>query len=609
MNQTPDINGDKILIKGYIKADGTKVSSYWRRLPGKALLTIFNGDKSQSLNGFVDNDPYSQMDDKGFLEKLKAAIEEMPQSEARDNLLNVVNKFDGFGVMQDGKTNDSSQRLAELKQKITEIISYLPDGKVKNALLVTNSVAQGLMSWDGVWTQLPEDADAQTKEILKQELEFVVKSVCQMVEGDFLEVDWGHLVQTLGISEALNAVNPILGQVVTIAADVVPKVINIVKASKGEDKDLLKIMTNALGLLPSVGSVFGQIGAKVGEKILENPKLNELYRDLKSIDTVSKRFDAYIKNDMPEGSIKELERIGELSDGLQNKAYQLEGSVEASNELKNLRQKLFASPKKTENKTDLTSPVTLKGGVDNYDELFQQQDLILLKNLYPDIMSQVDVGQLPTTINNFNPMDVVNDFKDEAIKNTIKNFNYNLHKFNYDKNIKRPEARLLMDLSIDKFKTVKDNSQFIVLQPENNAKITQQYNLNTPGLAIDPKWYGVAFANDSDMSRELSTSPQLQKQVRSSFDSNRNVFKTDKIGIELNQDRNLHYSIGHGTILNPYVDNQGYFNGVLYDIYDFNWTWDVRNLDLFKINNSAYFLQLVNGLDKYYILVPIRFKL
>ena len=77
----------------------------------------------------------------------------------------------------------------------------------------------------------------------------------------------------------------------------------------------------------------------------------------------------------------------------------------------------------------------------------------------------------------------------------------------------------------------------------------------------------------------------------------------------MNQDRNLHYSIGNGTILNPYVDNQGYFNGVLYDIYDFNWTWNIKNLDLFKINNSAYFLQLVNGLEKYYILVPIRFKL
>ncbi len=608
MNQISDINGDKILIKGYIKADGTKVSSYWRRLPGKALLTIFNGDKSQNPNGFVGDehyDPYFQMDDKGFLERLRESIEKMPESEARNNLLNIVNKFEGIGVMQDGQGNNGAEKLEEIKQKVTEIISYLPDGKVKDALSATNAVAQSLMSFDGIWKQLPDNPDEEAKEILKQEIEFVVKSVGQMIEGDFLEVDWGHLVQTLGIGEALNTVNPIFGQVVTMAADVVPKVINIVKASKGENKDLLKIMTNALGLLPSVGSVFGQIGSKVGEKILENPKLNELYRDLKGIDTVSKRFDAYIKNDMPEGSIKELNRLVDLSDGLQNKAYQLEGQVETSNELKSFRQKLFQPTQMT----TAAAPLTLNGGVDNYDELMQQQDLILLKNLYPDIMSQVDVSQLPTTINNYNPLDVVNDFKDEAIKNAIKNFNYNLHKFNYDKNKNRPEARLLMDLSIDKFKTAKDNSQFIVLQPENNAKITQQYNLNTPGLAIDPKWYGVAFANDSDMSRKLSTSPQLQKQVRSSFDSNRNIFKTDKIGIELNQDRNLHYSIGHGTILNPYIDNQGYFNGVLYDIYDFNWTWNLKNLDLFRVNNSAYFLQLVNGLDKYYIFVPIRFKL
>lgn len=501
MNQISDINGDKILIKGYIKADGTKVSSYWRRLPGKALLTIFNGDKSQNPNGFVGEeyyDPYFQMDDKGFLERLKESIEKMPESEARNNLLNVVNKFEGFGVMQDGQGNNGAERLEEIKQKVTEIISYLPDGKVKDALSVTNAVAQGLMSFDGIWKQLPDNPDEEAKEILKQEIEFVVKSVGQMIEGDFLEVDWGHLVQTLGIGEALNTVNPILGQVVTMAADVVPKVINIVKASKGENKDLLKIMTNALGLLPSVGSVFGQIGSKVGEKILENPKLNELYRDLKGIDTVSKRFDAYIKNDMPEGSVKELEHLVDLSDGLQNKAYQLEGSVDASNELKSFRQKLFQPTQMT----GAAAPLTLNGGVDNYDELMQQQDLILLKNLYPDIMSQVDVSQLPTTINNYNPLDVVNDLKDNAIKNAIKNFNYNLHKFNADKNNNRPETRLLMDLSIDKFQTTKDNSQFMVLQPENNAKIMQQYNLNTPGLAIDPKWHGVAFANDSAMSKK-----------------------------------------------------------------------------------------------------------
>lgn len=84
----------------------------------------------------------------------------------------------------------------------------------------------------------------------------------------------------------------------------------------------------------------------------------------------------------------------------------------------------------------------------------------------------------------------------------------------------------------------------------------------------------------------------------------------------MNQDRNLHYSIGHGTILNPYVDNQGYFNGVLYDIYDFDFIdfdfsdWEnIKNSKTTAINNIAYGLQKANQIDKYYVLVPIKFKL
>lgn len=619
MNQTPDINGDKILIKGYIKADGTKVSSYWRRLPGKALLTIFNGNKSQSLNGFVDNDPYSQMDDKGFLERLKAAIEEMPESEARDNLLNVVNKFDGFGVMQDGKTNDSSQRLAELKQKITEIINYLPEGKVKNALLVTNSVAQGLMSWDGVWTQLPEDADAQTKEILKQELEFVVKSVCQMVEGDFLEVDWGHLVQTLGISEALNAVNPILGQVVTIAADVVPKVINIVKASKGEDKDLLKIMTNALGLLPSVGSVFGQIGAKVGEKILENPKLNELYRDLKGIDTVSKRFDAYIKNDMPEGSIKELERIGELSDGLQNKAYQLEGSVEASNELKNLRQKLFQPTQMT----GAAAPVTLKGGVDNYDELFQQQDLILLKNLYPDIMSQVDVGQLPTNINNFNPMQIIDNFRfniNKNINNYLKdykntNLNEKLQGIAYE-NVLHPFLPMAANSTRNGMHNLNE------AKIDTNAKIYENINEVKDKKVVDflqntvkvPKNVkGINYNAKSYVSQNLGNSPEISKFIIDNFEALEDN-KISQAPIEWKftpwngiKGFDRFFAFQHATIMNPKIDSNGVFTAKIIDYTDFEYRngKSVTNIP----NNWGYNMQEKGNYKNYFNVIEIERKL
>lgn len=76
----------------------------------------------------------------------------------------------------------------------------------------------------------------------------------------------------------------------------------------------------------------------------------------------------------------------------------------------------------------------------------------------------------------------------------------------------------------------------------------------------------------------------------------------------MNQDRNLHYSIGHGTILNPYVDNQGYFNGVLYDIYDFDLMKDYSNPYLAGVNNIAYSLQKTSQIDKYYVLVPIRYK-
>ena len=82
----------------------------------------------------------------------------------------------------------------------------------------------------------------------------------------------------------------------------------------------------------------------------------------------------------------------------------------------------------------------------------------------------------------------------------------------------------------------------------------------------------------------------------------------------MNQDKNLHYSIGHGTILNPYIDKQGYFNGVLYDIYDFEllpyyYKNDYYNYRLTLANNGAYALQNRKMIDKYYLLVPIKFKL
>ena len=66
-----------------------------------------------------------------------------------------------------------------------------------------------------------------------------------------------------------------------------------------------------------------------------------------------------------------------------------------------------------------------------------------------------------------------------------------------------------------------------------------------------------------------------------------NINNDAQIGIELTEDKNLHYSIGHGTILNPAIDKNGNFNCLLFDKYDFyidsgkNSTWN-NEADAFK---------------------------
>ena len=589
MNQISDINGDKILIKGYVRADGTEVSSHWRRLPGKALLTIFNRDKSQDSNDFAGNansNPYFQMDDKGFLEKLRETIENMPESEARNNLLNTITKLEGFGIMQDGQINNGAARLEELKQKVTEIINYLPEGKIKNALSVINAVAQDLLNWDGIRKQLPENPDEKAKETLKREMEFVVKNVGQMINKDFLEVDWGHLVQTLGIGEALNTVNPILNQVATIAADVTPKVINIVKAAKGKDKDLLKIMKNALGLLPAVGSVFGQIGSKVGEKILENPKLAELYSDLKGIDTVSKRFDAYIKNDMPEGSIKELNRLVDLSDGLQNKAYQLEGSVEDSNELKSFRQKLFQPTQMT----TAAAPLTLNGGVDNYEQMLL--DLVKLDNLPPP------------------------EFKYNEPEDIFYREHPNLAKLTVDagmfiENLKSPEniedAKSMWQIASSKF----DNKVINNYMSQNGSVINSINEIKVPELkqVVQNKVFeqmgmkdskGLIYHNDSNLSKEIANSKEFKNFIM----DNKNYLKKGgvikKDSLRLSSTKNLYLSLNNVDILGTHVDKNGDLVSICFDTYDFN-----KNDPEWKVR-VAYAAQYGKVIENFYNLIIIK---
>ena len=80
----------------------------------------------------------------------------------------------------------------------------------------------------------------------------------------------------------------------------------------------------------------------------------------------------------------------------------------------------------------------------------------------------------------------------------------------------------------------------------------------------------------------------IQENIKTSY---------NQILIDFKQDKNLGYSIGHGTILNPRIEN-GEFKAILFDKYDFQWLNKEKlpNSETRKINNIAYFFKLFGKL-------------
>ncbi len=191
----------------------------------------------------------------------------------------------------------------------------------------------------------------------------------------------------------------------------------------------------------------------------------------------------------------------------------------------------------------------------------------------------------------------------EDITLEIHLFNILLSFLNSLSNITRPEARLLMNLALRHPKDFerKDAKYFIIPRYFNQA-ISK-----TTGVDIPKNWNGIYFYPTSSLAKALSNSPQLQRQVKEQCINGK--FKNNRVYIDLTEDKNLQYSIGHATIINAYIDKDGHFHGLLYDKYDFDYLPPDERLAKKKLllNNGAYKLQEYNILRNYYLFVPIMF--
>lgn len=184
-------------------------------------------------------------------------------------------------------------------------------------------------------------------------------------------------------------------------------------------------------------------------------------------------------------------------------------------------------------------------------------------------------------------------------------------KYNAEQNANRPDARELMNIGLSGFKKLPVHSEFSVFQPEAVEYVNSQLNIkNSKGLEIPKNWNGIIYDKNSGFSKRLSNSPELQEQVMKYYDNKTKSFTSNQILIDFKQDKNLGYSIGHGTVLNPRIEN-GEFKAILFDKYDFQWLNKDKlpNDNTRKLNNKAYILQILKQIKNYYVIIPIRFNL
>ena len=185
--------------------------------------------------------------------------------------------------------------------------------------------------------------------------------------------------------------------------------------------------------------------------------------------------------------------------------------------------------------------------------------------------------------------------------NLLVDINNYLNRNNHD-------ARDLANIFLKQPKTFKDEDDFAYIQKGFADSVNKAFELTGSGK-IDDNWEGFVFNEHSPFAERLSASTQMQKQISENYNSAGGKFNSNKLSVNFTDDPNLHLSIGHATIINPKVDKDGYFSGILFDKYDFDHIKDGGYSLNKSANNFFYWLQENEFRKNYYILIPIKFKM
>lgn len=189
--------------------------------------------------------------------------------------------------------------------------------------------------------------------------------------------------------------------------------------------------------------------------------------------------------------------------------------------------------------------------------------------------------------------------KTDRIMTPLDEFTVNGNLF-FNKNY--PDALEMFEIGIFKPESYDDNNQFIKIPKSKNKEYQDRYDIK-----FDLDYQGIMFNEKSDFSKRVSNSKELREQVLKYYDKNTKSFRTNKILLNFEKDKNLHLSIGHATLLNPELTSDGHVKGILFDIYDFEWSKDYEDPSITVVTDIAVILHYLKSLDYYYYFIPIEF--
>ncbi len=240
--------------------------------------------------------------------------------------------------------------------------------------------------------------------------------------------------------------------------------------------------------------------------------------------------------------------------------------------------------------TTAAAPLTLNGGVDNYEQMLL--DLVKLDNLPPP------------------------EFKYNEPEDIFYREHPNLAKWTVNagmfiENLKSPEniedAKSMWQIASSKF----DNKVINNYMSQNGSVINSINEIKVPELkqVVQNKVFeqmgmkdskGLIYHNDSNLSKEIANSKEFTKFIAHNKDYLQKGGVIKKDSLKLDSTNNLHLSLNNVDILGTHVDKNGDLVSICFDTYDFN-----KN-DPKQLVRIAYAAQYGKVIENFYNLIIIK---